>query len=271
MRNTVVQKWPPQAVGLLLAALIGIVFSAAAQHTSLSPSQPPHRDTQGLQLLSLGYQTIGGAQRSAISDVLMQGTLASPSAPNTAIGRFVAKARGHDFSMETTANGHHTIYRVLDGLGSINIDGTIKGLAPYKTSGLTLDIFPLFARWTEFSQSEVSVQSVGQTSLDGIPCNVVHVESPGPTDKLHANDHGKVDVCINVGSGLVDSIQYKSTEGPYTISKVTIQVRYGDYRQFEGLLVPTTVTRYVNGKSAVVLHVSQVQFTNGFADGDFKN
>jgi hypothetical protein len=258
---------------LLLPFVVSVLFliPSAAQQTPPPLTPSPQRDAQSIQSLNSAYQAIGGGQRTGIPDVLLQGTLASPGTPDTAIGSFVAKARGLDFSMETTANGHHTIYRVRNGLGSINIDGRTKGLAPNKTLGLSLDIFPLFTRWTEFTQTGVSVQSVGLTSLDGTSCNLIHVESPDLTNDFSANDHGKVDVCVDAASGLVDSIQYRATQGPYSISKLTIQIRYSDYQQFGGILVPTKITRYIEGKPRIVLRVSQVQFKNGFTDSDFKN
>ena len=263
-----------RAVSTSFFAGLTLVFCtslAAQQPTAASTTQPPQRDAQALQLLNAAYGAIGGAQRPSISDVLLQGTLASPSAPQTAIGSFVAKARGLDFSIETTVQEHHKIYRVLAGVGSITVDGNTKGLPTYNTYGLSLDLFPIFARWTEFANAADTALFVGLQNSNGAPCNMVHVESPDPTDASEANDHGKVDVCIDAASGLVDSIQYRETEGGYTHSRATIQIVYSGYRNFGQLYVPTTVVRYIEGKPAMVFQVSQVQLNNGFSDSDFRN
>ncbi len=233
--------------------------------------QPPKRDPNAVQLLQQAFVALEGLQKNSVSDVRVEGTLSSPSAPDQIIGTFVAKARGTDLSVETVRNGEQMAFRSLNGLGSIRAKGKIKPLPPYNTHGLSLDILPLFARWTEFLQANASVHLVGQVNVDGAACHLVRVESEDTADPLYKNDHRKTDVFIDASTGLIAAIRYQATRGRFNTDQVSIENRFSEYRPFGTLLVPTKVKRYIMERAMVVIHVQAVQFNNGFTDAEFWN
>lgn len=233
-------------------------------------AQPP-RDPQAVQLLTQAHAAMGGLRLASITDVRTQGTLASPSRPDVVIGTFVAKARRADFSMDTIRNGEQKSYRVLNSEGSFRSRGKTKRLPPYNTSGLSLDFLPLFSRWTDFLKPTTAVRPVQTANLDGLPCYLIRVEAAEAPEPVLKNEHGKVDAFLAVNTGLVVAIRFRATQGPYPTDQITIETRFANFQDFGGILLPTTVTRYIDGKPMLILYVRSVQFNNGFSDADFKN
>ena len=238
---------------------------------SVAAQPPPRRDPQAVQLLTQAHAAMGGLRLPSITDVRAQGTLASRSRPDVVIGTFVAKARHADFSMDTIRNGEQKSYRVLNSEGSFRSKGKTKRLPPYNTSGLTLDFLPLFSRWTDFLNPTTAVRPVQTANLDGLPCYLIRVEAAEARQPIMRNNHGKVDVFLAVNTGLVVAIRFRATQGPYPTDQITIENRFADYQEFGGILLPTTVTRYIDGKPMLILRLGTVQLNNGFSDADFKN
>jgi hypothetical protein len=249
---------------LLLIILAGTILSIHA----FAQQAAPQRDPQGLQLLYQLYLKMGSANIAQIVDVQAVGQVYDPNDLSNPKGTFVAKLRGRDFSMDTTRSDIQTRYRVLNGIGSVNKNGEIKPLAPYNSAGLSLDILPLFARWTEFVQRKVAVMAPKDVQVDGVACYSIHVDL-GDAGSL--NDHGKVDVLLDRASGFVLAIRYLATLGPYKNFKTLVENHFADYADFGGIMLPRRVTRYVNGQPIAVLMIDQVRANNGFTDADFRN
>lgn len=235
--------------------------------------QAPVRDPQAVTLLTTAYVKLGGQTSSKLADVTLSGWLASPDSPDASVGSFVAKARGSDFSVETTwHSGKHSKFCVLKGRGSVRTDGKMRPLPPHNTNGLTLDIFLLFGRWTDFLGSEVTVRSEGEIALDGASYQLVRVESNQPSqDPRQINDYGKSDVVIDPRTGLIASIRYAASYGIFFSSRIHVENRFDDYRVLSGMLVPRKITRYLNGQPQFVLHVESVVINAGQTDADFHN
>jgi len=230
------------------------------------------RDPHAVQILTQSSLLMGGAQKGAVVDIRVEGTLANPGAPDTPIGTFVASARGHDFAVDMTQQGEVNSYRVINGKGSVKRKDGIKPLRPYQTSGLSLDILPLFARWSEFADAKAQVGRVETITLDGVRCHRVLVTNETTSeDSIRNNEHDKQEVLIDETSGLVAAIRYTATQGPYVQDKVLIENRFSQYRFFGGFLLPSRITRYISGEPRVVLQVGSVRFNAGLTDQDFQN
>lgn len=243
--------------------------------TSLPQDRAPvitQSDPQAVQLLSNAFLSIGGGHRAGIADVRIEGTLRSPSVPDEVIGTFTAKARGGDWSVETTIGTHTSKYRVLNGAGTLDDGSSAKNFHPAITAGSRLDIFPLFHRWTEFDQPGSVATIMGTTMLDGAAYTQIHVHS-GVTE-LHPgmhNQHGETDILVDASTGTIAAIRYKAMLGMPKPKEIEVENRFVQYERLGGLLVPTKVTKYLAGKALVIYHVDRVQSNNGFTDGDFQN
>ncbi len=243
--------------------LCGLTFSG-----TVAAQQAPQRDPQAVAVLTQAYMNMGGARRAEITDIRATGRVFSPNDTVNPVGIFEAKQRGRDFSMETTLNGSQFRYRVLNGSGSASKNGQVRPLPPYNTTGLSLDILPLFARWTEFIQGTAAIAAPTNTQVGGIDCYSVRVDL---VDPRALNDHGKLEILIGQASRVVVAMRYLATLGPYMNYKTSVENRFANYRDFGGILLPTHVTRYMNGQSRLIFQIEQVQTNNGFTDIDFRN
>jgi hypothetical protein len=253
-----------------MKAFRGLSLSIVALVVSvpIAAQQAPQRDPQAVALLTQAYLNMGGARRVGIVDIRATGRVFSPNDIANPVGTFEARLRGKDFSMETTLNGSQFRYRVLNGRGSASRNGQVKPLPPYNTMGLGLDILPLFARWTEFAQGAAAVAAPTTTQVGGFATYSIRVDL-GDSGTL--NDHGRIEVLIDRASGLVVAMRYQATLGPYVNYKTAVENRFANYKDFGGILLPTQVTRYINGQPRLVFEINQVQANNGFTDIAFRN
>lgn len=242
--------------------------SATGQQPSPPATQAPQRDPQALRLLEESSVKMGATNKAAIVDVQANGQLFASSDPSNPAGSFVAKARGRDFSMEVSRRGQITRYAVLNGRGSELKNGQRRALANYNSEGLSLDILPLFARWTEFEKPDATIQGPATAQVDGMACFEIHVSL---SDQSSLNEHGKITVFLDQTSGLVSAIRYSMTLGPRSDSKAPVENRFSDYQSFGAILLPTRITRYINGNPSAVLKINGVRTNNGFTDSDFEN
>ncbi len=243
----------------------------STQATAAPATQPPQRDAQGISLLAQAYALMGGTQKSRISDAEIQGTLSKPEAPNQSAGTFVAKTRGFDLSLETAVDNNTTSYKVFRSIGTSVINGVKRPLPWHATAGLTLDLIPILARWTEFVDAKDSVRYLGQNEINGRVCHLIEVESPSDSDNRKRNELGKADVFIDQASGLIYAIRYKSSPFQLSSLQTIIETRYSDYQNVEGVVVPMTVEKLSDGQPVRIMRVSSVKFNNGLGDIEFKN
>src|SRR4029077_21255091 len=124
------------------------------------------RDPQAIAILAQVYAAMGGASKERTADFMLEGTLSEPETGQS-IGTFAAKARGFDISVDTVINAHSMSYKVLREIGASTLDGGTHRLAWPTTSGLTLDLIPIFARWTEFTNPLTAVRFLGQIEANG--------------------------------------------------------------------------------------------------------
>jgi hypothetical protein len=222
-------------------------------------------------MVTSAFVVMGGPQLNAIKDIQIEGTLLSTDGAGT-IGTFIARARGEDWSLDTTRRSTTASFRVLKGRGSTRKDDAIKSLSPSTTEGLRLDVFPLLGRWTEFKEPGAQVTLVGESTIDGTNCYQIHVRSGrGSPDPTRANHHGEVDVYIDPVSGLIIAIRYKATAGAPVPKQVLIENHFKHYEHFGQFLIPTDIQRTVAGAPTASFHITGVFTNNGFTDADFQN
>lgn len=234
----------------------------------------PQRDSGAVAILARSFLLMGGAQKAAIADVQVEGTLALATTPDATIGKFVTKIRGADFAIETDRNGEQTSYRVLDGNGSFRRQGKIVPLQPFNSAGLAVDFLPIFSRWTEFTDPRANVKGAEQAGFGGVPCDQVRVELVELEDRskspLFQNGHDTFDLCFESGSGLPAALRYQASQGPQSGDQVEIENHFAKYQAFDGILLPTQIIRHIAGRPVLALRITSVQFNNGFSHADFQ-
>jgi hypothetical protein len=235
-----------------------------------APSAQSQRDPVAVQLLNQAFTLMGGERFAQIKDLRIDGTISGPD--GTDVGTFLAKARGADWSLETVRGSDTTSFRVLNDKGTALINGSRKTLQSSITAGLPLDIVPLLGRWTDFRNAQSRVRVVGSELVDGAQCTQLHVLSPLSSPDLgKSNRHGEVDVFLNPISGVVSAVRYEAKLGMPSPRSVKVETRFADYKQFDGIVLPTQMARYVGGRLILFFHVKTVQLNQGFSDADFQN
>lgn len=258
----------------ILTSLTFGITSPAQQPSPTSAPQnqsPPQRDAQALQILTSALASMGDGRQSGKIDWKIEGTLSNPDNPDVSAGTFIAKARGYDFSLDSTEGSNTTSFRILRNIGSTRTNGTTKHLPLHSTTGFAPDLLPSFHRWIEFANTDVSVRLLPNTDMDGKPCYLIEVEAPKDQDKRKQNDLAKTDLLVDQSTGLIAAIRTSTSPTIFPSVRVTVETRYSDYQNVAGILVPMTVQKFSNGQLARVLHITSVTFNNGLTNSDFRN
>lgn len=227
------------------------------------------RSEQGLALLRSTQGSLRSQSGAAIADVWVEGTI---SLADGSTGTFVAKARGSDYSFETNRSGERSAYRILKGVGVAKHGDKVKHLQPHNTMGLKLDLIPQLGDWNSFESTTAQVSDPTNVESGGRAGLEVTVVTPQTTsDARYKADRNKIRVVIDAESGELLAIKFRATQGPYQSDQVNLEQRFSGYREVGGLVVPTRVAKYRDGKLIAELTINSVRVNVGLTDADFTN
>lgn len=169
------------------------------------------------------------------------------------------------FLIDTMVGTHHTRYSASGKHAEAIVDGKT---ATVRTSGAAdpgSDIFPLLEPWAAYADSSIGIHNGGEQTIQGITCKEVDIERPisialfgVPTDRVR--------LFITESTGRLRAVQYPMNRGSVYDPHSHILVVYDDYIQKDGLTIPTTITRVVNGHSVTILHILSVDTHQIFDD-----
>jgi len=257
-----------RSVTVATLLLLSVVPVSLLAQQSAQTAPAPTRDPQAVAILHQALASMGETAKTGTQDIQVTGKVFNPGDTTTQRGVFTAKLRGLDFTMDMTRDGVRSTYSVLGNHGFIRRDGKVKPLPSFNTAGLSLDILPIFARWSEFTRDNTEVQAVTTAQIDGRACYVIHVDVQSPGNM---NQHGKIEVSVDQATLLILAIRYRASESAFANGKLAVENHYANYQNFGGLMLPTRVTRSLNGQPTVVLQIEAAQTNNGFKDSDFSN
>lgn len=249
--------------------ILVVAFSCVAVAQAERLREATTRSEQGLALLRSTQGSLRSSGVAAIADVSVEGTI---TLADGSTGTFIAKARGSDYSFETNRGGERSAYRVLKGVGSAKHGDKMKHLQPHNTIGLKLDLIPHLGDWNSFESTAAQVSDPTNVELGGRPGYEVTVVAPQTTaGARYKTDRNKIRVVIDAESGELLAIKFRATQGPYQTDQVDLEQRFSGYREVGGLVVPTKVSKYRDGKLIAELTVNSVRVNVGLTDADFSN
>lgn len=225
------------------------------------------RDPKGLQILKASIEMMAPATTQNNPNVAISGTVFAPSTPNAASGTFTAKLLGKHQLIQSAVGGHNSRSVVHGTYGKVEHDGAAKPFSPSKFANVTSGIFPSLDNWTTFDKSNVSVRILDDQTIEGTVCYQIMVGLPA---NYIIAGHSTYDIIIFVSkdSGILKAMDRALAETRVYSPRLRERFVYDDYKSFDGLVLPSTITRYISNTPVTILHIDTINTHQNFTEKD---
>jgi hypothetical protein len=253
--------------------LMPLVLPLGVVGQSTGP-QAVQRDAQAITILTQAINVAGGSTAlAAIQDFTASGQITYYWAGTEVQGAVVARGRGTgQFRMDATLPNGVRSWTVSNGVGSLkDVDGTVSSIPYSNTVNLRSLTFPLTYLASASSDASTSISYVGFEMKYGTQVHHIRLQ------KALAVDPGGVQGKLTQRDFFVDSSTFLvvgtlDTVHPMSDSRAASphEIRFADYRNVAGALVPFAITEYYGGQPVSLIQLSQVTFNKGLTDSDFQ-
>jgi hypothetical protein len=223
---------------------------------------------------SLNAMGVGGSS-FPVTDSVVTGQVTVPH-DTTGLPRSVTiQTKGADhIRFDTTADGVTTTSVAAGAVGRVK-KGDYRRALPITVSlaRSRIEHIPVLLLAGEFFRSDTSLAYAGQEMIMGRTAHHV-VFQTGFTvgDEAIRQAFAKastVEVFIDAQTFTVSEIRYEApSERDWRVS-FPMKVQYGNYKEIQGLLVPTQITQFAQDRQSFTLQLTTVAFNQGVADAVF--
>lgn len=225
-----------RSIGLAgLAALVAAALLSRAATANVQPAAAPQSALTAEQVVERNAEARGGlAKWRAIHNMVWTGQMEGGSADLPAMQFLLMQARPNKTRFEVNALGQHSL-RVFDGT---------QGWKERPGRGGATDAQPYSAQENRYAQDEAVIDGplidsaargsrvtlVGLEQVDGHAA--YHLDVVGPTGQHEG-------VWVDASTFLES--RYDRLSWTHDGKAVDVSVRYGDYRDFDGVKIPTKI------------------------------
>ena len=169
-----------------------------------------------------------------------------------------------------TTRGQNTVnYRQLRGIPSATVDGKRKQLPLHNAQPAGLDLLPVLGAWFESDNPMFSVEGSESVSFNGKTHNLIRVRLREAGKR--PEEVPTFELVLDPSNSIVNALRWEATPSPYPTDRARFENRFSNYKNCGGLLFPTRIERYREGRLLTVMLINTIQANVGLSDADFKN
>ncbi len=258
---------------LFLCSLIPASLAAQQSNSTATP-QTAQRDPQAVAVLTQALNVAGGVSvLSAIQDYTASGT-ANYYWGDGEQATVVVKGRGtSQFRVDATLPEGLRSWAVSDGMGFVKeANGTTDTIFTQNAVNRGNLTFPLAHIAASLQDLSMSLTYVGLEAKDGIQVHHIRIQKLYPQGSDPTGILGK----LSKREFFVDSSTFyvvSSEDMTHPRDRANVdylhEVRFSDYRQVNGVLVPFSIAETVEGHPITTIQLIQITFNTGLQDSDF--
>lgn len=248
------------------AFFLFLVLALAAIATS---TQRAKRDPQAQLALQQSMRAMGG---QLPADMTATGTVVLAEGPDPQSGTVRILAKGYDRMVEeiTVADGtRRTVYS--GGLASRGDNTETKVTSLESAVSSRTPFIPLLFFGTVLSEADSAWEVVGEEDLEGTAALHLRVSKTfAANPKLVVlAELSTRDIWLHKGTGLPLKIAYEQREGRAAVPRILVEIRFSDYRNVTGILIPFQITKSMNGTEWLTIRFDRVAINTGLTDASF--
>jgi len=251
-----------------------VVFSLFASAATQSQITDAPKDATAMSLVQSCLSSMTPGSSATDQSVVVVATLRLYGDQNIDFP-VVIKSRGSNLvRTEITTKQGMRIFILNNGHGLIRYpDGGLRYLSEENTALQRANHIPFFSLLSEFSSKEVALEYVGESTKDGAAVNVVALSAfRGATVEEQKNwmNRTRAYFYLDKQTGYLNSISYPNyAENDLNVVE-NFEVKYSQYKQLNGFLIPTQQDTYSDGHLFSTLLVESIGPVAPLQDSNFK-
>jgi len=255
-----------RALSFFAALLVTLPNSPASPQTTTSVVQ---RDPQAIALLQSSARAMGG---TVPSDSVASGDTVIVEGSLTSSGTVRILTRGTNqtsIQFQTTNVNWSVIY----SNGEANrVDTTGTTILPLELAASSQCLyFPFPFLSGLLNNSDVSLQYVGQESLDSFQANHIRVQNTYASSPSlqFLSDFTTADIWLDASTALPVRISLTRRNGGGSSPKIPISFSYSNYKTIAGVQYPFSIQEFVTGTPWATTSIQLVTFNTGLTHSSF--
>jgi hypothetical protein len=256
-------------LSLFAALILSSPNVAASQQATTFASQRPRREPQAAALLEATVSAMGGTipvDSVATGNV----TIVAGSQTSTGATRILTRGTNQTSIQFQTTNVN---WSVIYSNGQANrVDTTGTRVLPMELAASSQCLyFPFPFLSGLLNNSEVSLQYVGQESLDSSPANHIRVQNTYASSPSlqFLSDFTTTDIWLDASTALPVRISLTRRNGGGSSPKIPISFSYSNYKIIAGVLYPFSIQEFLTGTLWAATSIQSVTFNTGLSEKDF--
>jgi hypothetical protein len=252
----------------------------ASQQNPMLPTllvpKPPD-DPQALDVLGRALNAAGGASAvSAIKDYTASGTVTYHWGGKDVEGTVTLSGRGSDqFRMDSSLPTGTRSWAASRGNASEKAeDGTISQVRGFSLLSPSCLIFPYLQLAITLNQkAPFTASHLGLVEVDGHSAHDIRVRTviyDGPSQKSWASEIGALDFFVDASTFQVLMTRDMARPSRNSAGGPPHEIRFGDYRAMNGVLIPYTISESIASQQTWVIHLDKMAFNTGLVDSNFQ-
>ncbi len=256
-------------LSLFTAFILSFPNVPASQRASSPTAPSPQRDPQALAVLQSSVAAMGN---TLPADSTATGNVTITAGSETSQGTVRILTRGTNqtsIQFQTTNVNWSVIY----SNGQANrVDTTATSVPPMELAASSQCLYFPFAFLSGLlNNSEVSLQYVGQESLDSSQANHIRVQNTYASSPSlqFLSDFTTTDIWLDASTALPVRISLTRRNGGGSSPKIPISFSYSNYKIIAGVQYPFSIQEFLTGTLWATTSIQSVNFNTGLSEKDF--
>jgi hypothetical protein len=251
---------------------LSFALQMLAQTQTATPQAVKH--PEGVNVLTRCVVAVGGSQViNSIQDFTATGTITHFWAGEEVKGTATLRERGVDqIRIDSDLPSGPRSWAIKNGTASLRRKGKEIG-APYQNgvdSGAVGS--PLFITLAALSDPQISVSAVEQVKVDEREVLLIHTQrnlttSDGHPDEFLSRRTAK-ELLIDPSTYLPLAVRSKVYPPKGFSGEFLQEIRFGDFRTVNGVLVPFELIEIISGQKTWVFHADSVALNTGLSESN---
>jgi hypothetical protein len=249
------------------AFLLILVFLFCLSSPDFMSAANAQKDAVAVANVEAAMAAMGGdAGWAAIKDSVITGTITPTKDSWVKPATFVWKTSGTEFRYETTRDSETQIFASGHGKPAVSSKGKVKALFYHMGQGSPPFHFPAVVLSTKLADASYSLIDAGQKNISDKNAFAVQTSS-NFSDQVSAITLQTW--YIEASTGLPLRVEYRLPEATSITDWQEAATEFSDYKEVGGLLVPFSMTYYLDGVALETISVNAVDFNVGLDPSEF--
>ena len=253
------------AMTLVTACMLNYSQSVAPSTASAPPT--------AMAVASRSIAAMGGAAILQNQVVVLSGTLTVHGSSDKSFPITLKLHGTTQLRSELQTSNGTRVTVVSNGLsGILSPDGTLRMLSAKNSAGYRNEYLPALSLLSEYNMPGMQLKYMGSSVVDNDPNDVIaigEVPAAGAITPGSSVAPNQSFFYVNSTSGLVSRMQKLHFAETETDSSAQVEIRYSNYQNVDGVMVPFLQETYVDGSLQMDLVLTSASFGNDISVSDF--